>query len=107
MILPQELTVDGSASKEVFVGGISNTKTTLEYMPVTDAEESSIEVTIVDAGGTFTWEEAPIPDDYNVKGDLPTVGPGARITLAVAGAVARLRWCEVVEYQVEAVEEEQ
>ena len=97
-MLPQEALVDASSSpKELFVGGTCDAKLTLEYMPATGATAPSVRVTIAGSDGTSTWEETAIPDEYNVKNDFSTVAPGAKITLEVTEAIARLRWCEVVE----------
>lgn len=97
MILPQEVWVDASSpSKEVFIGGISDVKLTLEYMPA--GSPPDVNITITDPGGsTSTWNESPIPAGYHVKSDFSTVTPGSLVKIGVANAMARLRWCEVVE----------
>ena len=99
MVLPEEMLVDdASPKKEVFVGGIRDAKLTLEYMPAAGATGSpAVTVTIIAPGSTSTWKEEPIPDGYHVKKDFPTVATGAKIQVEVADAVARLRWCEVIE----------
>jgi len=98
MILPQEVWVDASSpTKEAFIGGSTDVKLTLEYMPATGASSPSVTITITAPdGSTSTWQEDPIPAGYHVKSDFSTVAPGSKIELQVAEAMARLRWCEVV-----------
>lgn len=99
MILPQEVWVDPSSSpREVFIGGISDVRLSLEYMPVSGASTPSVKVNITSPGGsTSTWSEDPISGTYNVKADFSTAAPGTRIELIVTEAMARLRWFEVIQ----------
>lgn len=97
MVVPEEALVDASSpKKEVFVGGNCDAKLTLEYMPVTLAT-SSVTVTITVSGSTTTWKEQPISDGYHVKKDFSSVAPGAKVVVEVTDAIARLRWCEVID----------
>jgi hypothetical protein len=98
VILPQELVVDAtSPTKQVFVGGESDVNLILEYMPSV-ADAGVVFLSITEAGKTFEWTDKDIPAGYHVKHDFQTVAPGATIQVKVEDVVARLRWCEVVEY---------
>lgn len=105
IITPQDvLVVDDPVSspttEEIFIGGLSDAKLTLEYRANTapPPATSKVEVSISDLNGTVTsWQETPIPDGYNVKSDFPSVAPGSMISITVTEGTARLRWCEVLE----------
>lgn len=98
VLLPQEVTVDASKSpKSTFIGGGCGVKLTLEYMPEEGAASPAVKVDITEAGTTTSWAEPAIPDGYNVKSDFPKVAPGGKVTIEVTEAIARLRWCEVLE----------
>lgn len=97
LLLPQEVIVDstGTAKSEVFAGGIAPCRLSLEYLPRGGAP--SVDVKITGSAGSTTWSDAGFTGEYNVKSDFWPVQPGDRISIAVADAVARLRWCEIVE----------
>ena len=95
--LVREITVDPSSTPaEETIGGSAAVRLTLEYMPEDGATTPSIRFTMVGAGVTSTWAENPVPSGYHVKSDFPAVSPGAKVTVEVAEAIARLRWCEVI-----------
>src|SRR5512140_682856 len=105
VVLPQEVlagsldaTTDPSPNPSVvFIGGIAPCRLTLEYLPRGATTPHAIEVAITDSGTTTTWSDPDITSDYNVKSDFWPVRPGDQISIKVTNAVARLRWCEIVE----------
>src|SRR3990172_10084873 len=82
VIVPQEIKVDGSDGARAVVGGVATATATLEYMPSeTPVADPGVRLTIVANGATTEWGESPIAPGYHVKTDLPTLSPGARISL--------------------------
>jgi hypothetical protein len=52
-------------------------------------------VNVVDSEGcTLTWQKV-FQEGYHVKESIITTYPGARLTVTVSNAVARVRWCEI------------
>jgi hypothetical protein len=97
MPLPQEVSVDSAAGiKEVLIGGTTNAFLTLEYAPDAGATSPLVKVTVDLDGSTSTWQETSMTDGYHVKSHLLSIEPGAKVTLEVTEAMARLRWCETV-----------
>lgn len=97
MPLPQEVSVDSATGmKDVLIGGTTNASLTLEYAPDAGATSPLVKVTVDLDGNTSTWQETSMTDGYHVKSHLFSIEPGARVTLEVTEAMARLRWCETV-----------
>lgn len=97
MPLPQEVSVDSATGlKEVLIGGTTNASLTLEYSPDAGATSPLVKVTVDLDGSTSTWQETSMTDGYHVKSHLLSIEPGAKVTLEVTEAMARLRWCETV-----------
>ncbi|MEO8325922.1 MAG: hypothetical protein ABI618_08740 [Nitrospirota bacterium] len=97
MPLPQEVSVDSATSmKEVLIGGTTNASLTLEYAPDAGATSPLVKVTVEIDGSTSTWQETSMTDGYHVKSQLLSMEPGAKVTLEVTEAMARLRWCEII-----------
>ncbi len=97
MPLPQEVSVDSATGmKEVLIGGTANASLTLEYVPDAGATSPLVKVTVDLDGSTSTWQETSMTDGYHVKTHLLSIEPGAKVTLEVTEAMARLRWCETV-----------
>jgi hypothetical protein len=78
------------------VGGLSPARLTVEYLVESGAVSPSVTVTIVADGQTMNWSDSNIAVGYHVADQLPTAKPGAKVTLQVSAATARLRWCEIV-----------
>lgn len=98
LILPQEILAGPDApEQDAFVGGQAGVHLVLEYMPETGGA-GAVAVDITDGGNTTNWTEDPIAAGYHVKHDFQEVAPGATLHLVAKGGIARLRWCEVVEY---------
>ncbi|HQR14237.1 MAG TPA: hypothetical protein PKW52_10640 [Nitrospira sp.] len=86
-----------TTTKKVFIGGTSPVRLTLEYVPDDGATAPSVALTVVEGGSsTSTWKETTITPGYHVKSEWVSVAPGSLVTLEVAEASARLRWCETV-----------
>ena len=86
-----------TTTKKVFIGGTIPVRLTLEYLPDDGATAPSVSVTVVEGGSaTSTWKETAITPGYHVKAEWVSVAPGSLVTLEVADAGARLRWCETV-----------
>ena len=97
MTLPQEVSVDSATSmKEALIGGTTNASLTLEFAPDGGATSPSVKVTVEIGGSISTWQETSMTDGYHVKSQLLSVEPGAKVTLEVTEAMARLRWCETI-----------
>ena len=98
LVVALEASADSAASsKKVFIGGTTAVRLTLEYMPDDGATAPSVTVTVVsDGSSTSTWGESSIAPGYHVKSGFILVEPGSKVTLEVAEASARLRWCETV-----------
>jgi hypothetical protein len=80
--------------KEVFNGGMYDTRLTLEYMLKSGATEGKVQLTI-SGNPVFDWLEAVTADGYFFKEDFPVVQRGSRIILKVNNIISRLRWFEV------------
>ena len=97
MTLPQEVSVDNATSmKEALIGGTTNASLTLEFATDAGATSPSVKVTVEIGTSSSTWQETSMTDGYHVKSQLLSVEPGAKVTLEVTEAIARLRWCETI-----------
>jgi hypothetical protein len=97
-MLPQELLASTAspAPAATLVGGMSDARLTLEYLPDAGSTTASVTLTIAGPEGTDTVTLDSIPAGYHVKDDLVAVTPGSTLTLKVAGCIARVRWCEEI-----------
>ena len=85
--------------KEFFIGGNSTVGPVLEYMPLSGAKLSRIQVEITAPNGsTEKWSPEKIDKEYAVKDDFAEMVPGTRIVVTVKETIARLRWVETMEY---------
>jgi len=97
LTVPQEVAADAANSpQEGFVGGQSDAHLTLEYLVAAGATSPTVTVTIEVGGSVSTWTDTGIAEGYHTKEDFAALPPGAKLTLEVSEAVARLRWCETV-----------
>lgn len=82
------------------IGGGCCVHLSIEYMPVPKLLSKGgvptlVSVAVMDSEGTgLVWQKVGI-DGYNVKEDIITTNPGARLMVMALNAVARVRWCEV------------
>lgn len=97
-LLPKEIAADTGTPKSptVLIGGSSEVKLTLEYMPDPGQTSAAIALTITGDEGTSTVKLANITPGYHVKDDFAAMKPGSTVMLEVKGCTARLRWCEVI-----------
>lgn len=95
-VMPQELTADPAASGDAMLGGFTTAHLTLETYVEAGAAAPEVKVTVVKDGTSTTTTSSGLPEGYQMDEDFLTLDPGAKITLEVVDAVARLRWCETV-----------
>jgi hypothetical protein len=97
-MLPEQLEASAAAPTPptAFVGGISDVRLTLEYLPDPGSTAAAVTLTITGAEGTDTVKLENIPAGYHVKDDLVAVAPGSTVTLEIANCTARVRWCEEI-----------
>ncbi len=96
----QEISADpASAEKAVMIGGVSQVRVTLEYMPVEGAAAPSVKVVLTDPDGTATTiDETSVSTGYHVKADMTPLVPGTMVKLTIQECMARLRWLETFNY---------
>jgi hypothetical protein len=93
---PKGLTGPGQA----IIGGGCCVQLSVEYMPAQQdvaggSQTCTVMVNVVDSEGcTLTWQKV-FQEGYHVKESIITTYPGARLTVTVSNAVARVRWCEI------------
>lgn len=93
----EEIDADATTpTKSALVGGRGESRLTVEYSVASGATTPSVTVTIVDGGKTTNWSDQNIAAGYHVFDGLGAVHAGATVTLTVANATARVRWCERV-----------
>jgi hypothetical protein len=97
-MLPEEIAADTAnpAPPAVLIGGSSEVKLTLEYLPDAGKTTAAVTLAMTSDEGTDTVELKDIPAGYHVKDNFAAVNPGSTITLKVVDCTARLRWCEVI-----------
>lgn len=97
MTVAHELEADAASSpQEALIGGRCDVHLSLEYLVETGATAPEVKLTVTEDGATSTWSDTGIAEGYHVKEDFMSVEPGARVTLEVTDATARLRWCETI-----------
>jgi multidrug efflux pump subunit AcrA (membrane-fusion protein) len=100
-----------TGSAQTFIGGGCCVHLSVEYMPLSplgieiDLQKkaavaqlaASVTVTVADSEGTqLTWKQTTGTNSvYQVRENIMTSKPGARLTVTVENMVARVRWCEV------------
>ncbi|HEX7552977.1 MAG TPA: hypothetical protein VF378_05450 [Geothrix sp.] len=86
-----------STVAKAFIGGGCCVHLSVEYMANNPAQPSIIIIGVVDSESTgLIWERTdPAGTPYQVKEGIITTKPGAKLTLVVNNATARVRWCEV------------
>ena len=92
------LTGVGSA----IIGGGCCVQLSVEYMPVepvlavdSTTDACGVTVGVLDSEGcSLTWRKV-FMEGYHVKESIITTYPGARLTVRVNNAIARVRWCEI------------
>jgi hypothetical protein len=98
-----------AVTTHAFIGGGCCVHLSVEYMPVSALEVStdgktinsstaaSVQVKVTDSEGTvLTWSQTTGANSvYQVRENIITTKPGARVELKVENMVARVRWCEV------------
>jgi hypothetical protein len=86
-----------AGSANAFIGGGCCVQISIEYAPVTPTATSIILVVVADSEGTvLAWAKTEQPGShYQVKENIITTKPGAKVALFAVNATARLRWCEV------------
>jgi hypothetical protein len=97
-----DTTVDKSTSATgaAIIGGGCCVHLSVEYMPDPSAgaqasDGREVRVRVVDSDNAMlTWTKK-FTDGYHVKENIITTKPGATLTLTVADAIARVRWCEI------------
>jgi hypothetical protein len=95
-VLVHELEADpSSAAASTFAGAHGGRNAVVEYLVDTGASGPSIEVTVVSDGMTDNWTDSAPASGFHVH-HLGHLSPGAKVTLTVAAAMARVRWCEAI-----------
>ena len=75
--------------------GTTSAATAVRSQVDTGAVAPSVDVTIVSGGATTDWTDTAIAPGFHVH-HIGPLAPGAKVTLTVAAAMARVRWCETV-----------
>jgi hypothetical protein len=83
---------------DAIIGGGCCVSLSVEYMPANvslNNQVCTVTVQVVDSeGATLVWKKQ-FSEGYHVKECIITTYPGAKLQVAVANAIARVRWCEV------------
>jgi len=85
-----------TTTKTGMVGGRGESRLAVEYSVASGAASPSVTVTVVSGGTTTNWSDATPSAGYHLYDGLGPVAAGATVTLTVANATARVRWCERV-----------
>lgn len=87
----------GVATGTAFVGGGCCVHLSVEYTPVPPAAVSLIGILVLDSEGTLlVWARTEkAGTHYQIKEDIITTKPGAKITVVAVNMIARVRWCEI------------
>lgn len=82
---------------KAFIGGGCCVHLSVEYAPSSPTVQSIVVVLVDDSESTvLAWGKLEQPGvGYQVKEGIITTKPGAELTVMVANATARVRWCEV------------
>lgn len=92
--VPEEIYVETSTpSASAVIGGTGRAALTLEYMP-DGSGTAAVNVKITDTEGSSDVNLNTIAAGYHVRSEFLSVEPGAKVTLTVTAAMARLRWFE-------------
>jgi hypothetical protein len=98
----RNLTTSSAGTGKAIIGGGCCVQLSVEYMPVapvlavdSTSDQCSVMVEVLDSEGCLlAWRKA-FMEGYHVKESIITTYPGARLTVRVNNAVARVRWCEI------------
>ena len=98
----RNLTTSSAGSGKAIIGGGCCVQLSVEYMPVepvlavdSTSDPCGVTVEVLDSEGCLlVWRKA-FMEGYHVKESIITTYPGARLTVRVNNAIARVRWCEV------------
>ena len=95
-LLISDLEADPSnTTASAFAGAHGGGNAVVEYLVDSGATSPSVEVSIVSGGSTTDWKDAAPAAGFHTH-PLGQLAPGAKVTLTVAAAMARVRWCETV-----------
>ncbi len=82
-----------------FLGGGCCVHLSAEYMPAgaTASAQGIILVAVTDSGGTvLAWAQVVGADSgYQIKENIITTNPGAKLLVYAINVMARVRWCEI------------
>jgi hypothetical protein len=96
VVLISELEADpSSTSAQNFAGAHGGRGAVVEYLVDAGAASPSVDVLIVSGGASADWKDGAPTPGFHVH-HLGHLAPGAKVTLTVAAAMARVRWCETV-----------
>lgn len=98
VLVPQQIDATGDETPAaVMVGGHEDVRLSVEYLVEPDASEPKVTVTAVQPGGAESnWSDAGMAAGFHIQEQILTVEPGTKVSLAVNGVTARLRWCEAI-----------
>lgn len=84
-------------SGTAFIGGGCCVHLSVEYMANNPAKPGGVEIMVEDSEGTHLgWARLePAGTPYRIKEGIVTTKPGAKLTVTVMNATARVRWCEI------------
>lgn len=87
------------ARDSAIIGGGCCVHLSIEYMPANPTisnVSSKIVVKVIDSEATgLEWSKEGVLSGYHIKERIITTNPGAKLTVGVVNAIARVRWCEV------------
>lgn len=80
-----------------FIGGGCCVHLSIEYAANVATQAAVVAVMVADSEGTtMLWSRTePVGAHYQIKEGIMTTKPGAKLTVIVVNATARVRWCEV------------
>lgn len=95
--LVREIDVDTTTTTaQSLVGGNAPVRLTVEYLMQAGGPAASVSVKVTTDGQTVTWSETAITSGFHVNDLLPPAKPGSTVALDASGALARVRWCEMI-----------
>jgi hypothetical protein len=87
---------------KAIIGGGCCVQLSVEYMPVepvlavdSTSDPCRVTVEVLDSEGCMLVWRKVFMEGYHVKESIITTYPGARLTVNVNNAIARVRWCEI------------
>jgi hypothetical protein len=101
-IIGRDSTTKSAGSGQAIIGGGCCVQLSVEYMPVkpvlavdSTSDPCRVTVEVLDSEGCLLVWRKGFMEGYHVKESIITTYPGARLTVSVNNAIARVRWCEV------------